>query len=91
MKAYASVMVICGVLVLAWAFYSAQDIPMKARADFYEYAKSNPLNSPGFPEAFMQMQTQRRLLQNFYLGATGLILLLAGTRGLYRGAAMPKA
>ena len=45
-----------------------------------EYAKSSPLNSPGFPEAFMQMHAQRRLLQNFYLGAAGLGLLFVGTQ-----------
>ncbi len=82
MKTFALIAVIAGAALLAVAFYSAEQIPIKAQADFFEYAKNSPLNSPGFPEAFMQMHAQRRLLQNFYLGATGLILLFVGVQAL---------
>ncbi len=81
MKMPSIVLILLGALLLAAAWHSAREIPLKARADFLEYAKTNPLNDPGFPEAFMQMQTHRRLLQNFYLGAAGLVLLAVGARG----------
>ena len=84
MKTAGLILVIAGALLLTEAFYSAATIPLKAREDFLEYAKSNPLNSPGFPEAFMQMHAHRRLLQNFYLGTAGLVLLFVGTQTLCR-------
>ena len=90
MKTHALIMVILGVLLLGGAFYSAEQIPLKARGDFLEYAKSNPINSPGFPEAFMQMHAQRRLLQNFYLGAAGSVLLFVGTQAFCRERAKHK-
>ena len=82
MKMPSVVLVVIGALLLGAASYCAREIPLKARADFLEYARSNPLNDPGFPEAVMQMETDRRLLQNFYLGAAGLVLLAVGARGL---------
>jgi hypothetical protein len=92
MKMTSVVLVVIGALLLAAASYSARGIPLKARADFFEYARTNPLNAPGFPEAYMQMETNRRLLQNFYLGAAGLVLLAVGACGLcnHRGNAADK-
>jgi hypothetical protein len=82
MKIPSVILVAIGALLLATAWYSAREIPLKTRTDFFEYAKTNPINSPGFPEAFMQMETHRRLLQNFYFGAAGLVLLAVGAYGL---------
>jgi hypothetical protein len=92
MKMPSIVLIVLGALLLAAAWYSAREIPLKARADFFEYAKSNPINNPGFPEAFMQMEANRRLLQNFYLGAAGLVFLAVGAHRLcnHRGGTLDK-
>jgi len=64
------------------AFFSARDIPSNAMDDFNEYARINPMNSPGFPEAYMQMHCERRLLQTFLIGASGLVILFVSLQGL---------
>jgi hypothetical protein len=90
MKKTPLIMAIIGALLIGCAFYSAEHIPTKANADFYEFARSQPMNNPGFPEAFMQMHAQRRLLQNFYLGGVGLVLLFVGASTLCRDRGLAK-
>jgi len=68
-----------GLLVLAWVL--AAFIPSQANEDlasFNQVPGSGLSQSANFPEMYKQMSANCRMLQNFYIGATGLICLGAG-------------
>ncbi len=68
-----------GLLVFAWV--SAAFIPAQANKDFdglVRAAGGQMSHTPGFPDAYKQMSANRRMLQNFYIGAAGLICLGTG-------------
>jgi hypothetical protein len=74
---------VAGAAFLLLAHQTAAAIPSEADKDFIEYVRANGgLTSPGFPDAFRQMHAERRMLQNSYVGGSGLVLLAAGSFGL---------
>ena len=74
-----------GLVILAWV--SAAGIPKAAHKDFDHLVRSvggRMSHTPNFPDAFKQMSANRRILQNFYVGASGLICLTIGLANLKR-------
>ncbi|MGH7213385.1 MAG: hypothetical protein ACREIT_01190 [Tepidisphaeraceae bacterium] len=81
----AVVLAIAGAALLFQAHQTAAEIPSEADKDFGEFVRAagGTLSStPGFPDAFKQMHAERRMLQNSYIGGSGLVLLAAGAFGL---------
>jgi hypothetical protein len=74
-----------GIVLIVLAHWMANSIPQYAVEDLDAYFVSlgggGIVHSPGFPETYRQMCASRRLLQNSYIGAGGLILLTAGIFG----------
>jgi hypothetical protein len=76
-------LIITGVVLIGVAFISAQGIPKAAHDDFDKLVKSaggRMSHTAGFPDNYKKMSAQRRMLQNFYVGAAGLICLAAGLK-----------
>ena len=68
-----------GLLVLAWV--SAAFVPSQAQKDFDRLVRARGgylSHTPNFPDTYKQMSANCRMLQNFYIGAAGLICLGAG-------------
>ncbi len=66
-------------LVLSWA--SAVFIPTQARGDFSRLVRDSggSLSTPGdYMGMYQQMCANRRMLQNLYVGAAGLVCLCIG-------------
>lgn len=82
-----TILVAIGTLMILLAMVFATLIPRFAHKDWDRYLKSKGRMryAPDYPTAFRQMSAQRRMLQNFYFGAAGLICLAAGLRYLSRG------
>lgn len=80
------VLIIVGVILIAMASEAAENLPVRAFKDFSKNQqlphdhtfRGVYLNTEGQQKLFIQIHTQRRLLQNFYMGASGLICLAAG-------------
>lgn len=75
------VLTVIGIALLAMAWVWAAGIPKAANRDFdrlVSNAGGQMSHTPNFPDAYKQMSANRRMLQNFYLGAAGLICLAAG-------------
>jgi hypothetical protein len=71
-----------GLLILAWV--SAASIPSQAQKDFdtlVQAAGGSLAHTPNFPDTYKQLSANRRMLQNFYVGAAGLICLVVGLCG----------
>lgn len=72
---------ILGIALLTFAWATAASIPGQAKQDLYRLigpqggslAQVEP-----FPETYQQMSANRRMMQNFYIGAAGLICLAVG-------------
>ena len=75
MRTFAVILTIVGASLLLIAFHSAEQIPRQANIDFREKQSELALKNSDSACTFMQMQSQRRLLQNLYMGSAGLILL----------------
>ncbi|MFA5863476.1 MAG: hypothetical protein WC975_02185 [Phycisphaerae bacterium] len=78
---------ISGAVLLAVAWLSAGRIPKEANEDYWRLVRNaggHLSSTPGFPDAYKQMCTNSRLLQNFYLGGAGLICLAIGLTGIGR-------
>ena len=78
---FAKVITFVGIALLAVAWVSAAFIPTQARDDFSELVRANggSLSAPGdYVGRYQQMSATRRMLQNFYVGAAGLICLSVG-------------
>jgi ABC-type lipoprotein release transport system permease subunit len=70
-----------GIFLIVTAFISASGIPEAAQKDFDRLVRNaggHMSHTPNFPDAYKQMSSNRRLLQNFYIGAAGLICLAVG-------------
>jgi hypothetical protein len=77
------VLAVAGAAFLFLAHQAAAAIPSEADKDFDAYVRARGgLTSPEFPNAFRQLHTERRLLQNSDVGGSGLVLLAAGSFGL---------
>jgi hypothetical protein len=83
-RVLAIILAFCGVGLLMFAYQGATQIPELVEKDFGAYVRAagGTLSStPNFPDAFKQMHVERRLLQNGYIGGSGLVLLAAGAFG----------
>jgi hypothetical protein len=71
-------------IVIAWS--SAAGIPEAANRDFDRLvqASGGMSHTANFPDVYKQMCANRRILQNFYIGAAGLICLAVGLGNLNR-------
>jgi hypothetical protein len=87
MKTFARSLVVIGAVLVLLAYFSTAGIPSAARDDFAKLLKDSGgslSHTPTFPDTFMQMGHQRRMIQNFYLGASGLVFLFVGLQALCR-------
>ena len=86
MKIFAAILAITGAAFLSVAFFSAKTIPPRALGDLMEAQKARGYigGMPGYDLSVMEMGFQRRMLQDAYIGSTGLVLLLAGVNTLCR-------
>lgn len=77
----AKVVTFIGVGLLALAWVAAAFIPSEAQKDFDRLVQASGgsmSHTANFPDTYKQMSANRRMLQNFYIGAAGLICLGAG-------------
>jgi hypothetical protein len=89
MTRYSKVLTILGVALVVAASILASGIPKAAHGDFGRLVKATGgrmHHTPGYPDVYRKMCAERRMLQNFYLGAAGLICLSAGLRRKSRSA-----
>ena len=78
---FGKILTLIGCLLLVWAWISAGGIPKAAHQDFGRLVQSEgglASHTPDFPSTYKQMSANRRLLQNLYIGAAGLICLSTG-------------
>jgi hypothetical protein len=74
-----------GALLVVVAFFAAGLIPQQAHRDFDRLVQSmggGMSHTPNYPDVYRQMSANRRLLQNAYVGGSGLILLAVGASGV---------
>lgn len=71
-------------IVIAWIL--AASIPKAANSDFNRLVRNagGMSHTPNFSDAYKQMSANRRMLQNFYVGAAGLIFLAAGLMSMIK-------
>ena len=74
------ILLIIGVMLIILAFIKASSIPLEANKDFNRLASKDKLDwsTKESEYIYVQASEHRRLLQNFYVGATGLICLFIG-------------
>jgi hypothetical protein len=80
-----------GVALILVAFTQAASIPRQAHDDFGALVQAHGggmTHSATYPDTYRQMSANRRLLQNAYLGGSGLVLLAVGCVGLTRAEAL---
>jgi hypothetical protein len=78
---FGNVLILTGVILIVIAWVSATCIPSAAYQDFNKFVNSQGgtfTSSANFPDIYRQMSAQRRMLQNFYVGAVGMIFLTFG-------------
>ena len=71
-----------GLLIFAWV--TAGFIPNQGRSDFDRLVRASGgqlSHTPTFPDTYIQLSAQRRMLQNFYIAAAGLVCLSIGLTG----------
>jgi hypothetical protein len=76
-----------GAILVVIAFFAAALVPAQAHRDFDALVRSmggGMSHTPNYPDVYRQMSADRRLLQNAYVGGTGLVLVAAGAFGLVR-------
>lgn len=81
-----------GVALLLVAFTQAAAIPRQAHDDFAALVRAHGggmSHSATYPDTYRQMSANRRMLQNAYLGGSGLVLFTLGCVGLMRSAGSP--
>jgi hypothetical protein len=81
------VLIIIGIILVIAALFSAKTIPGEANKDFDRLVRQSGgviTHGQGFPDAYKQMSSNSRILQNFYVGGAGLICLAVGLVGLQR-------
>jgi hypothetical protein len=83
----ASAMMAIGVILVVAAVLHANWIPYRAHDDFGALVRSQGgslSHSETYPDTYRLMSAQRRMLQNAYVGVSGLVLLTVGAVGLTR-------
>jgi hypothetical protein len=78
---------VVGLVLIVAAFFAARSIPREANKDFDKLVRESGgvmTHGAGFPDTYRQMSSNRRLLQNFYIGGAGLLCLAAGLVGMQR-------
>ena len=84
MSKHSITLIIIGVILISVAFFSASNIPLEANKDFIfgtnKHAQQGhlQLTTRERQDMYIEAHVQRRLLQNFYIGTSGLICLFAG-------------
>jgi hypothetical protein len=81
MMKFARIATFTGIGLLVFAWLTAGFIPDQARHDFDRLVRAaggSLSHTPTFPDTYIQMSANRRLLQNVYLAAAGLICLGVG-------------
>jgi hypothetical protein len=77
-----------GAMLVLVAFLSASAIPHQAHRDFdalvQSYGARGLTHTPNYPDVYRRMSADRRLVQNGYIGVSGLVLLAAGAFGMTR-------
>jgi hypothetical protein len=79
-----------GIVLVAIAYVHAAAIPRLAHDDFsalVQRAGGSMSHSATYPDTYRALSAQRRMLQNGYLGAGGLILMSIGGLALVRNEA----
>ncbi len=82
---WSAILLLVGVALLIVAFVQVAAIPRLAHADFGQLISSQGgamSHSPTYPDTFRQIAAQSRMLQNAYLGLTGLALATVGAIGV---------
>lgn len=81
-------LIIVAIIILSFAFFDATAIPRQVYRDLISNGESDrngkrvPIETIERENLFIETHAHRRLLQNFYLGASGLICLAAGLLAL---------
>jgi len=81
----AVLMLLIGALLLVTAFARAGAIPHQAHDDYGALLRrhgGSMSHSAGYDAVYRQMSAHSRMLQNAYLGVSGLVLLSAGSFGI---------
>jgi len=74
-------LIVIGAILISIAVFMASSIPLEANKDTFTYRHKQrhlELRTREREDMYMQMQADRRMRQNFYIGASGLICLFAG-------------
>jgi hypothetical protein len=80
-------MLTIGVILIVAALVHAIWIPSQAHDDFGALVRSQGgslSHSETYPDTYRLLSAQRRMLQNAYVGVSGLVLLTVGAVGLTR-------
>jgi hypothetical protein len=81
-----------GAVLITVAFAQAALIPHRAHDDFSALLQAHGggmTHTATYPDTYRLMSANRRMLQNIYLGGSGLVLLAVGCAGLTRSFAPP--
>jgi hypothetical protein len=74
-----------GLLLITFAYWHANSIPQDAVNDSSAWVRATGgSTSPGFSETYMRMSANRRILQNAYIGGSGMALLVIGVGAFSR-------
>jgi hypothetical protein len=82
-----AVFFVVGAVLIAVAFTQAALIPHRAHDDFSALIQAHGggmTHTATYPDTYRVMSANRRMLQNVYLGGSGLVLLAVGCAGLAR-------
>ncbi len=82
---WSALLLLVGAALLTVAFVQAAAIPRLAHEDFGQLIASQGgtmSHSPTYPDTFRQIAAHSRMLQNAYLGLTGLALATVGAIGV---------
>jgi hypothetical protein len=79
-------LVAVGTMLVVVAFLSASAIPRQAHRDFDALVQSygGLAHTANYPDVYRRMSADRRLVQNGYIGVSGLVVLAAGAFGMTR-------
>jgi len=82
---WSALLLLVGAALLIVAFVQVAAIPRLAHEDFGQLIASqggSMSHSPTYPDTFRQIAAHSRMLQNAYLGLTGLALATVGAIGV---------
>jgi hypothetical protein len=89
----ATLVTVFGTLLVVVALVQATWIPRLAHDDFDALVRAHGgsmTHSATYPDTFRLMSAQRRMLQNAYVGAAGLLLVGLGGAAMVRGAGLDR-